>query len=234
MDSKNNTYFRAPRVDGGIAVWKQENCQHRESNELYLSEFGKDICTPNHDWGPGHKDHHVIHYIISGKGILMRNNQYFEIGPGEAFYLSPNDFNYYRANEQEPWQYLWVLFNGTKANLIMSATTLSTVGVIKDTDDQFIFNAMKQLHANIADAKINNFQLTGLLYSFLGGLIYHYPRVAEAKDTLALSYIDMAVEYIKANYHKQHIIGDMTKHLNLTRAYVYKLFKKYLECSPSE
>ena len=31
-----------------------------------------------------------------------------------------------------------------------------------------------------------------------------------------------------------NIIGDMTKHLNLIRAYVYKLFKKHLGCSPSE
>ena len=38
---------------------------------LSVCNVGHQKCDPNHHWGPGVKDHYLIHHIVTGKGIFL-------------------------------------------------------------------------------------------------------------------------------------------------------------------
>ena len=44
----------------------------KELVSLSVYNVGYQNCDPGYQWGPGIRDHYLIHYIISGKGTMVQ------------------------------------------------------------------------------------------------------------------------------------------------------------------
>ena len=88
----------------------------RHFSDLYLCFCGLAKCEPNHSFGPGIRDNYIIHYITKGKGKYYVNNACYELSQGQGFLVEPHLQVFYQADKDDPWQYLWIGFNGTKAD----------------------------------------------------------------------------------------------------------------------
>ena len=52
-------------------VYKQSFKQNYTNNiELSIFNCGLERCAPGQTWGPGIRDHYLIHLVVSGKGIF--------------------------------------------------------------------------------------------------------------------------------------------------------------------
>ncbi len=218
----------------GACIWKDKTGQHIESSELYMNEFGHHRCPPGHDWGPDKKAFHTFHLVVQGKGIVMINDDYFEVGPGESFYLAPQDIAYYRADNDNPWEYIWFKCTGTKSGIMFNSTILSKSRVITDTKDRFMERSIRKAETIVRKKDVTSFEMTGFLYSFIGGLIRLFPREKNVRDSFVESYIDAMVEFIEEKYPENDVIGKLSDYFHLDRSYVYRLFKRSLNCSPLE
>ena len=94
----------------------------KELVSLSVYNVGFQNCDPLYQWGPGIRDHYLIHYIISGKGFYKLRNKTFSLSAGDAFLVYPNTEVLYYADETEPWEYAWVGFTGSDASMILQAT----------------------------------------------------------------------------------------------------------------
>ncbi len=218
----------------GVCIWKEKTGQHIESSELYMNEFGHHKCPSGHDWGPDKKAFHTFHYIVKGKGIVMINDDYFALGPGESFYLAPEDIAYYRADNDDPWEYIWFKCSGTKSGIMFNSTILSKSRIITDTKDRFMERSIRKAESIARKKDVTSFEMTGFLYSFIGGLIRLFPRTRKVKDSLIESYIDAMTEFIEERYTESDVIGKLSNYFHLDRSYIYRLFKRYFNCSPLE
>ena len=90
---------------------------------VYNAGFQK--CPPGYGWGPGIRDHYLIHYIVSGRGTYETAGRTFVPEAGEAFLVRPEEPVYYQADEEEPWEYYWVGFSGPSAPLLLAQTAFS-------------------------------------------------------------------------------------------------------------
>ena len=52
---------------------------------VYNSGFQK--CAPGYAWGPGVRDHYMIHYVVSGRWTLELEGRTFVLGPGDALLI---------------------------------------------------------------------------------------------------------------------------------------------------
>lgn len=54
------------------------------TNNIELSIFncGLERCAPGQTWGPGIRDHYLIHLVVSGKGTFEVGGKTFEVVPG--------------------------------------------------------------------------------------------------------------------------------------------------------
>ena len=86
-----------------------------DNASLAIFNCGLQNCSPNHSWGPGIRDHYLIHFVISGKGSYICGGKTFHLKAGDLFLIKPSQVVYYVADPNEPWEYYWVGFNGTYA-----------------------------------------------------------------------------------------------------------------------
>ena len=94
-------------------VYKQSFKQNYTNNiELSIFNCGIERCAPGQTWGPGIRDHYLIHLVLSGKGVFEVGGRTWEVSPGDLFFARPSQLIRYTADEQQPWEYSWVGFNG--------------------------------------------------------------------------------------------------------------------------
>jgi hypothetical protein len=105
--------------------------------DIILYQFGSERCDPLHSFGPTVKNHFLFHYVLSGKGRLYSFNKgtqndssIYTIKAGEGFLLTPNIINTYEADKDDPWNYVWVEFEGLKAQRYLEEIGLSSKNLI--------------------------------------------------------------------------------------------------------
>jgi len=94
----------------------------RSELPLVVYNVGFQKCVPGHGWGPGVRDHYLLHYIVSGRGSYEAGGRSFALEAGQAFLVHPDVPVCYRADEEEPWEYYWVGFSGPAAPLLLAQT----------------------------------------------------------------------------------------------------------------
>ena len=87
----------------------------KELVSLSVYNVGYQLCDAGYQWGPGIRDHYLIHYIISGKGTYEVHHEVHSLSAGDAFLVYPNTEVIYRADAKNPWEYAWVGFTGSDA-----------------------------------------------------------------------------------------------------------------------
>ena len=93
--------------------------------DLNLYQFGWEKCEPLHSFGPYIRNHYLFHYVISGKGVLKANEQEYAISAGSGFLICPKQITSYIADQQEPWEYAWIEFDGLNAPIAIQQAGLS-------------------------------------------------------------------------------------------------------------
>ena len=141
----------------------------KELVSLSVYNVGLQKCDPLHQWGPGIRDHYLIHYIISGSGLYHVKGHRFSLGAGDCFLVYPNTEVLYHAAGDDPWEYAWVGFTGSDASMILNATDFSP-------EHPYIcgISCGESIHRQILhiyDARGNKFEhaveMTGRLYTML-------------------------------------------------------------------
>ena len=82
-------------------VYKQSFKQNYTNNiELSIFNCGLERCAPGQTWGPGIRDHYLIHLVVSGKGIFEVGGRTWEVSEGDLFFARPSQLIRYTADEQ--------------------------------------------------------------------------------------------------------------------------------------
>lgn len=206
----------------------------KELVSLSVYNVGNQKCNPLYQWGPGIRNHYLIHYIISGKGTYTVNGKTHLLEAGDCFLVFPNTEVIYQAYEQEPWEYVWVGFAGSDAEMILKATdfTKEKPYLRKIPYGQDICRQI--LH--IYDARGNEFEhaveMTGRLYTTLA-IFMHASNKNVTQNTLN-SYVQKGIEYISSNYSYPITIEDIATYVGLSRSHLFRSFESVLKISPKE
>ena len=75
--------------------------------------LGYERCSQNKDSiGPQKKPCHLLHFIIRGSGYLSLGGIDYTIRNNQLFYIPPECTAIYRPDKSDPWEYMWIEFNG--------------------------------------------------------------------------------------------------------------------------
>lgn len=93
---------------------------HEHFLDIRPYQYGWEECEPLHSFGPFVRNHYLFHYIISGKGMLYShaangNIHEYRLDAGQGFLICPGQINLYTADEKDPWKYVWIEFDGMRA-----------------------------------------------------------------------------------------------------------------------
>lgn len=91
--------------------------QQKQISDLSLYSAGYEACAPGHHYGPIYRAYQLVHFILSGKGVLEIDGHTFQLGTGDAFLIPSGKIAYYAADTADPWCYTWINFLGINSQM---------------------------------------------------------------------------------------------------------------------
>lgn len=204
-------------------------------NSLSVYNAGYEKCHPGYQWGPGVRDHYLIHHIIRGKGSYTIEGRTYYLGTGDTFLLFPGVESCYRADEKNPWEYAWVGFAGNDAYSMIANTGFSKENPVFNQPE--ISSELFQKIRAVYEANGNTFRdavsMTGALYSLMGFLMKHSAEKEQPKNP-QVHYVERAVQYIAEQYSYPITVEDVAIYTGVSRSYLFRLFREKMKQSPKE
>ena len=209
--------------------------EDRLLSSLSVYNVGSQQCTPGFQWGPGVRDHYLLHHVLSGKGHFEIRGKTYDLKKGDTFLIYPNMEACYRADEEEPWVYTWVGFAGTDAFYLLNHTDFSEESPVLEQAE--ISGEIERKIQQVYEAKGNTFydavSMTGALYSMIAMLMENSSAEAKQKN-LQTGRVEQAVRYIEEHYSYPITIEDIAGYTGVCRSYLYRMFQKILKISPKD
>lgn len=204
--------------------------------DLNLYQCGWERCAPLHQFGPAVRNHFLFHYVLSGKGRLDTMEKIYHIEAGQGFLLCPDQISTYYADEEDPWEYTWLEFDGLRARECVTLAGLS--------ENQPVYTPYKpnggasmgqhMLHiVNHGDYEL--LRLVGHAMIFLDDLIQtSKTRIHAGNKKLRDFYMKEAMSFIEHKYREDISIEEIAEACGLNRSYFGRIFKETMGESPQQ
>ena len=215
-------------------TYKQSFKQNYTDNvELSIFNCGLQSCEKGYTWGPGVRDHYLIHFVVSGKGTYTVNNTVFELHAGDIFLAKPSQLITYSADQSEPWEYYWVGFNGACANkLVLQLPFRDNLPVHHCKNNERVKKSLLNIFLSRGPEVRNETLMVGYLYLFIAELMQEALELEPRSANSSSQYVINAIKYIQFNYSHDISIDDIAKAVGVSRSHLYRVFMSNVGQSP--
>ncbi len=217
-------------------IYKLSDKVHAKSMvSLSVYNVGRQKCTPLYQWGPGVRDHYLLHYVISGHGTYTLGETTYQLSQGDLFAVFPNTIVKYQADPKDPWEYQWVGFAGSDAASIMESTDLSIKAPVLTQLPwgTSLLAQMQKIHSAFGNSFYDAVRMTGELYLALGLLLQNSSE-NHLPDNADFRIVRQSIAYMESHYSYNISIDDVASYVGVSRSTLYRQFMKYLQTSPKE
>lgn len=204
-------------------------------HDMSLWFCGMSECQPGHKVGPGVRPNYIIHFVLEGKGTYQMGDAVYEIRKGQGFLIEPETVISYKADEKEPWTYMWIGFAGERAGKYLLDIGLHNANPV------FQCKCMEELKSLLLKmferqqiSVANQYHLQSLLYEFFAVLADGVKIDTIEHDGKDNIYVREAVNFIRNNYFRGINVSDIADHISVNRSYLYKLFQASFQMSPKD
>lgn len=180
-------------------------------------QFGSEICSPSHSFGPALRTYWLLHYVVRGKGIFKIEEREYTVKAGNIFVIPPFIETYYEADKDEPWEYIWVGFTTS------GEFDFGFSDVMYMPHAHHIFESMKKC-SNMSKGKTE----------FLCSKVWQLLSLIFDAQSEKIDYIEQAVNIINAEYMNDISVQNIADKVGLERTYFSNFFKKQIGLSPKQ
>ena len=214
------------------SIYKHSMKLERRTASLYVQNTGCQQCPPGYGWGPGVRNHFLLHHVVSGKGSYVCRNERYELGAGDTFLVYPNTTIHYCADMSQPWEYVWVGFGGLDAGGYMARTDFTPEDpVYWGRDGQQLRELIEAVYSSYGPQPWEQMEMTARLYELLAFLV----RTAQRKNRVGAGAADCALtaaEYIIHHYEEPLTIEGLAEYASVSHSSLYRRFVKRFQISP--
>ena len=205
---------------------------YNKYHDIQVYEVGRQKCPPRHSYGPIVRGRFILHYVVDGQGKLCMHGKEYLLQGGGAFVIYPQELAYYEADEINPWRYLWVIFDGPKAEEILRSIGVTEEQPLfypKERNSELLTCMERLLHDQEQEyLTISNFY--ALLQTMKNGTM----EQNEQKNQPQQYYTDKIKRYIEYRYVEDVKVSELAEHCGLNRSYMTKCFTEDTGVSPKE
>ena len=201
---------------------------------LGVTECGIQICHKGHATSRGSRKSYAIHFILEGKGVYTVKGRSYTVSAGEGFLITPNVPNHYRADEEEPWKYVYVSFSGADDDTLVHHAGLDEENVIFSFPlDEEMIRDLYAMHGAGKKNEALGYDVTGYFLLCMSRLVRKNLENEQGTDVVD-QYVRRAILYVEDHYSERIGVDEIATAVGLERTYLYRLFKERLQCSPRE
>lgn len=206
--------------------------------DLNPYQFGWERCQPLHSFGPYIRNHYLFHFVISGSGTLIANEKRYPVQAKQGFLICPEQVTSYQADEQDPWEYIWLEFDGMQVRESLMLAGLSARkpiwhAVSRDAAD--LVEARMLEIVNRAEASASPLAIIGCCFLFLDQLVQSSAkRENSSGKRLRDFYVKEAITFIEQNFERDISVHEIAVACGLNRSYFGKIFRESIGESPQQ
>lgn len=197
---------------------------------LAVYNTGIQKCQSNYSWGPGVRDHYLLHYVMAGRGEYQVDGRTYALCAGDLFLACPDVNIFYKSDAEEPWEYCWVGFHGTDAPLLLARTDLSRETPVCTIEGEDLYKQMMLIYQFKGSLEHQTTYMTGALYQLLSILMR--TRRSSAKRSPSIHHVARACDFIANNFALPISIEDVAAHVGISRSRLYRAFAREIQLSP--
>lgn len=150
----------------------------------------------------------ILHYIVSGKGVLKIEQREFEVHANQAFLLTSKDGPAEFSTVGDLVSYHWVSFTGTESHCFSELPTVLDV-------PPHMLKSLKVL----GDGKdCCPYELASDLFLLRATMI--------SKETEPCDYAEYVMDYVQNAYMEPITVASIAEMMALDRSYLSRIFKK--------
>lgn len=209
--------------------------------DLGMYQCGWERCKPSHSFGPASRNHYLFHYVISGTGILIADDskgesKTYHVKSKQGFMIFPGQITTYIADNELPWEYVWIEFDGLRVKEIAEMANLTPDNPIYKSRESDKRDSMANEMLYIAQNKdLSTFNKIGHLYLFADFLTSSASGARLSKQgSFRDFYIREALTYIDHNFQNDISVEDIATVCGLNRSYFGKIFRDVMGKTPQE
>jgi len=203
------------------------------SDEIYICHFGEEVCQASHAYGPAQRDHYLIHFVVSGRGVLHADGRVWVVEAGQGFLILPGEETIYQADALQPWHYAWVGYRGRQARSITRSAGLDALHrVFTAPDAGAAWEALSAMRREGRALRLSQVASAGNLLRFMA--LIAPPQDPDAEVSAAAAYCDKAQWYLEGRYDRPVSVQETADFVGLSRSHLYRVMMEERGCSPKE
>ena len=193
---------------------------------------GGEQCAPGHSYGPAVRDHYLIHFVASGKGVLEAGGRTWTLGAGQGFIIFPDEITTYRADLGQPWAYDWVGYTGDGAAELTRRLGLTPENrIFTCLDAAEATEILRDIARDAARLRLGDLAAAGGLLRFLARV--DNGQTAEQPPQQRRHY-ERARWYMDGRYTQPITVEDIADYVGLSRSQLYRVFDAACGMSPKQ
>ena len=197
---------------------------YEDSDDFYLYEVGSYKCQPLYSYVNLVKNRLILHFFVSGKGILRINNREYDIHEHQIFLVPENIRTFYQADKDDPWEYIWVHIGGPKIPLILKEAGLSSESPVYTP--KACAEEIEDLARDLLKNYMRQYYCVGTIYKICDYMIENASKKDEPAIEHSLIYVKNVISYIQLKYSEPVKIEGIAQALGLNRSHLTRLFKE--------
>ena len=200
--------------------------------------LGFERCHPNKGLiGPLTKSHHILHFVLSGRGFYTLEGQTFNVSEGDLFLIPPECRISYRPDPEDPWQYMWLEFSGSECKNLCEQAMLTPKTPLYHPQSEEIFRHMADMiEESITSSESGvTINCAGHMLCIFGQLIRERNFSSEHVLSRGEAKIQPVLEYIERNLGDESLsVEQVARQMNFSVPYLSRIFKAFMGLSPTK
>ncbi|AHI11233.1 AraC family transcriptional regulator [Lactobacillus helveticus] len=218
------------------------NQYHNLSNphiESYILFYGQQKCHPNEYFESNNlQKNYVLYYILSGEGTFSSNGHHtVNLSQGDLFLIPRNTTCFFKADKDNPWEYLWLGLAGSDTKKIIEASNLPNKNFLRQIKRTEFYSILLELYEMLNKRKslLTNLKIASLTSQFFYYLVKELPNHPPVRKTPKNDQYQIAINYLQKNYTDPNCnIVELCNRLGVSRSFLYSLFRENTNISPQK
>ncbi|MEK3883246.1 helix-turn-helix domain-containing protein [Paenibacillus sp. PL2-23] len=204
-----------------------------KANLFYVQEMGHFQTLPSYFTEREQLDSFLMIYTLGGIGHLTYQQQSHVVKANQLFFIHCMDYHHYRTDLDDPWELLWIHFNGSTAQGYYEKFAEAGEPVLSLQPESNIPYVMNQLLNYKKPSLYNELKCSKLLVELLTDCLLEQ----EQSYGLASSegdYISAVIEEMKLHFQEKITLDDLAKKFAVSKYHLSKQFKRVTGFPPNE
>lgn len=193
---------------------------------FYLQECGHLKAGGSHHTARQNLQSFLFAVVLDGKGTLLYNGETSVLEAGDCFFIDCRAPHSYQSDLEQPWELLWVHFNGCTTEEYYKLFVQQQTSVFHPVTTVKFVSLLQELMRLNAETYADTEVLTSGLLMNLLTMLLTVNSISEESDTALQAKLKTVLAHIDANFTSDIRLDELAHRFDISKYYLTREFKR--------